>query len=98
MRFAADASACVVDLSGLLAPTPQHAAEVFGADIAARMLGATCVFSGPSKAWLDAAKQARVPLEVLMIEPTFDLALARALEIAGYTLRRAGRIRAFFTR
>ena len=96
--FAADAKACIVDLAGLQAPSPQHAAEVFGADVAARMLGATCIFSGASPAWIDAATAARVPLEVLAIEPSFELALVRALELAGFSLRRAGGLRALFRR
>lgn len=96
--FEADARACVVDLRGLLGVSPHHAVEVFGADVAARMLGTTCVFSGVSPEWLAAAKSARVPLELLAIEPTFEVAVARALEIAGYTLKRTGGLRALFKR
>ncbi len=96
--FEADARSCVVDLHGLLGVSPHHAVEVFGADVAARMLGATCVFSGASPDWLAAANSARVPLELLAIEPTFEAAVARALEIAGYTLKRAGGLRGLFRR
>lgn len=96
--FAADARACVVDLSGLRRPSAPLAAEAFAADVAARMLGVTCIFCGVSPAWLDAAKAARVPLEVLALEPTFEVALARALELAGYALKPEGRLRALFKR
>jgi hypothetical protein len=96
--FKADALACVVDLTGLRGPSPQLAAEVFAADVGARMLGALCVFCGASPAWLEAATSARVPLEVLTIEPSFEAALARALEVAGYSLKPEGRLRAFFKR
>src|SRR5690606_34780894 len=66
-----DARACVVDVSHLAVPSPERAAELFGADAAARMLGAPCFFAGASDAWLDAAREGRVPLEVLRFEPSF---------------------------
>lgn len=86
--LAADAKAGIVDLAKLEDPSPDCAAEVFGADAAARMLGATCVFSGVSEPWLEAARRARVPVELLTIEPDFGEALRRALSLCGLEIRR----------
>jgi hypothetical protein len=82
-----DAAAAVVDISRLEGATKERAAEVFGAHGAARMLGATCVFAGASQPWLDAAREARVDLDVLTLEPTFNDALRRALPLCGYELK-----------
>ncbi|MEZ4254442.1 MAG: hypothetical protein R3A78_01810 [Polyangiales bacterium] len=82
-----NARACVVDLSGLVGETPDRASEVFNADVAARMLGAKCVFAGVSPAWLEAAREGRVTLEVLRMAPTFEAALAMALDGAGLSIR-----------
>lgn len=83
-----EARAGLVDLSRLSDPTPDRAAEVFAAHSAARMLGADCIFTGVSDAWLGAAKEGRVDTELLAIEPSFEDALRRALAIGGWELRR----------
>ncbi len=82
-----DAAAAVVDISRLEGPTKERAAEIFGAHGAARMLGATCVFAGASDDWLGAARDARVDLEMLTLEATFNDALKRALPLSGYELK-----------
>ncbi len=82
-----DAAAAIVDISRLEGPNEERAAEVFGAHGAARMLGATCIFAGAPHGWLDAAREARVDLDVLTLEPTFNDALSRALPLCGYELK-----------
>lgn len=100
--FAANARSAVVDVEHLEGPDRSRAAELFGADATARMLGATCVFSAVSPEWLEAARTARVPTELLALEPTFELAVRRALAVAGYELRTArslaSRLREAFAR
>jgi hypothetical protein len=86
--FETDARACVVDLSRMKEPTADRAVEVFGAHATARMLGTRCVFAGVSEGWLDAARQARVDVELLEREPSFDKALERALGLCGLEIRR----------
>ena len=88
----ADTKAAVVDMSRLERPAPDRAAEVFGADAAARMLGARCIFTGVTDAWLDAAREGRVSIDLLTVEPNLDAALAHALRLAGWELRRVSSI------
>jgi len=82
-----DAAAAVVDITQLEGPDKDRAAEVFGAHSTARMLGATCVFAGVSEAWLDAAREARVDLDVITREASFGDALRRALPLCGYEIK-----------
>ena len=82
-----DARAGLVDLTRLDHPEPDKASEVFGADAAARMLGARCIFVGVTDAWREAARVARVETSLLTIEPTFADALRHALSLAGWELR-----------
>lgn len=86
----ANALGCVVDLERLEEPAPDRAAEVFNADAAARMLGATCVFTGVSPAWMDAARRARVPTDLIALEPSFERGLHRALAACGLEVRPIG--------
>lgn len=85
-----DARACVVDVTHLALPTSARAAEVFAADASARMLGVTCFISGVDDAWREAAQKARVPIEVMRVEPTFDSAVRSALQASGYRLDESG--------
>jgi hypothetical protein len=87
-----DAAAVVVDVSRLLDPTPERAAEVLGADAAARMLGATCVFAGIGP-WLEAARRTGVDERLIVSEPDFPSALKRALAAAGLAIRPTSRWR-----
>jgi hypothetical protein len=82
-----DAAAAVVDLTGLEGPNEERAIEVFGAHSAARMLGATCIFVGATDAWLAAARAARVDVDMLTCDETFDDALRRALSLCGFELK-----------
>lgn len=82
-----DALSCVVDLSGLAGAAPDRASEVFSADGSARMLGAKAFFSGASDPWLSAAREGRVPLEMLNLRPTFAAAAGDALLHAGLAIR-----------
>jgi hypothetical protein len=83
-----DAKACIIDIEKLADPTRERAAEVLGAHATARMLGAVCIFSGVSEAWLESGREARVDLDLLTIEPTFEAALRRMLPLCGLELRR----------
>lgn len=76
-----DASVALVDLTQLAEPDRDRARAVFGADEMARMLGASCVFSGVDPRWKAAAVDARIPLDGLHWTTTLDkgLALARAI-------------------
>ncbi len=85
--FAADASSCLVDLTWLSGATPEGSAEVFAADATARMLGASCVFTGVDEAWQRAARDGRVSLDLVRIEPGFEEGLRIVLDLAGYELR-----------
>ena len=87
--FKADARSCVVDLSQLRGPAPDRASEVFTADSAARMLGAHCYFVTGGTTWIEQARVARVPIELLRFAPTLTDALVQALADAGADLRRA---------
>ncbi len=87
-----DAGAGLVDVTRLTGPSPDRAAEVFSAHVAARMLGATCIFSGVSDEWLAAAREGRVDVEILTLEPTFEEGLRHALRVAGWELRRISRL------
>lgn len=85
-----EARAAIVDITHLLQPDSARAAEVFAADASARMLGVTCIISGVTPPWREAALRARVPLDVMRIEPTFDRALVFALRAAGYRVAEGG--------
>ena len=86
--LASDAKACIIDVSRLSSPTPDRAAEVLAADGAARMLGVSCVFVGTPEPWIDAARGARVNTDLVVFEPTFEVALRRVLPLCGLQLRR----------
>lgn len=78
----ADAAAAVVDLSQLGEPNRDRARAIFGADEVARMLGATCIFSGVDPRWRAAAADARIHLDELEIASTLAKALERARMLA----------------
>lgn len=90
--LSADAKSGLVDMTRLVAPTPDRAAEVFSAHATARMLGAHCVFVGATEEWLAVARQGRVDTELLLLEPTFEAGLRHALRLAGWELRRSSRL------
>jgi len=91
--FKTDARAALVDITHLEDPTPERAAEVFGAHATARMLGAVIVFSGVSDAWLEAAREAGVTVDILTTEAGFEAGIRRTLDIVGLEVRPAGRLR-----
>jgi hypothetical protein len=73
-----DARACVVHLGGLREPDRDRAGRVLAVRSTCAMLGVECVISGLSEAWARAAREARVELEELTIEPDLSAALRRA--------------------
>lgn len=78
----ADASVAIVDLTQLGEPNRERAKAVFAAEEVARMLGASCIFSGVDPRWRAAASDAHVRLDALHVVPTLAKALdaARVLE------------------
>lgn len=74
----ADARVGIVDLTQLGEPNRDRARAIFAAEEVARMLGATCLFSGVDPRWRAAAADARIHLDELQVVPTF----AEALEAA----------------
>lgn len=74
----ADSTTAVVDLSQLGEPNGDRARAIFGADEVARMLGATCIFSGVDPRWRAAAADGRIHIDELEIVSTLEKALDRA--------------------
>jgi hypothetical protein len=74
----ADASVAIVDVSQLDEPNRERARAMFAAEEIARMLGATCIFSGVDARWRRAAEDAHVNLDQIRIVPT----LAEAIDAA----------------
>lgn len=74
----ADAKVGIVDLTQLSDANRDRARAVFAAEEVARLLGASCVFSGVDPRWRAAAADAHIDLEALQAVPTFAKALALA--------------------
>jgi hypothetical protein len=85
--FERDARAAIVDIGRLQAPRADRAAEVFAAQQAAQMLGATIVFVDPHDRWREVAARGRVDLDLVTVVPTFHAALAIALPSSDLALR-----------
>jgi len=86
------AEVCVVDITGLERADPSCAAEVFAVDVTARMLGTLAIFTGVTDEWRRAAESARVPLELLTMEPSFEAGLKRALQRVDLEIRKPSRL------
>lgn len=78
-----DARACLVHVALTIEPTEDVAAELFGFDATARLVGAQCIFTNVSPAWRAIARDP----EHLVFAPSFEEALRRGLALAGSELR-----------
>lgn len=77
------ARACVVHLAGLRDPDRERAGRTLAVHSTCAMLGVECVISGMNDAWQRAAREARVDLAELALEPDLPAALRRV----GFELR-----------
>ena len=84
-----DAVAAVVEMSRLVGPAPDRAAEIFTAADTARMLGVRCVFVGASDEWMAAAERANLDLDLTERVDALELALADLMPLAGRVIRPA---------
>lgn len=82
----ADARACLVHAAISAAPSEDLAAELFGFDATARMIGIETVFSGIDGRWLEAAR-ARLDPSHLAIADGLEDGLRRTLEVGGARAR-----------
>lgn len=76
--FKHEAKFALVDFSQMGEPSVERAAALFGADEMAKMLGASCIFTGIDAGWEAAAKEAGIDIAML----TTAASLAEGLALA----------------
>lgn len=87
-----------MDLSALAEPSAARAGALLGIREGTAMLGCGCVFSGVGPAWQAAFSEACEDPTILILEPSFDAGLSRALGIVAHEVRPHGPLAAALKR
>lgn len=80
--FAADAIACVVEVSSLAVESPRVARALFAVDETARIIGVRCIFDGVDERCRAEAERAGLDTSHIETSESFGAALRTALETA----------------